>query len=91
MIATMFTFIQLVVSSLLLLAVETSSHPSQWPYPNTPQTRDQWTNGFSLYTDYEEQVPKGRLREVGCGSLEPKKKHFELTKSPSTYSQSLKR
>jgi hypothetical protein len=74
MIVTILTFTQLVVLSLLLLAVEASSHPSPWPYLNTPQTRDQWTNGFGIYTDYEEQAPKGRLREVGCGSLEQKKK-----------------
>lgn len=70
MIATVFTSTQLVVSSLLFLAVGTSSYPSQWSYPNTPQTRDQWTDGFSLYTDYEEQAPKGRLREVGRYLLE---------------------
>lgn len=31
---------------------------------NTPGSRQCWSPGFDIHTDYEAKIPKGRLREV---------------------------
>jgi hypothetical protein len=65
----MFNLGHILVSSCCVLSILASKAPNDSQHPdepcvNTPQTRQCWSKDFDIHTDYEENVPPGRLREV---------------------------